>query len=127
MLSRRLIQKLEALSDDAQAHIERHIDVLLTMPERRRRDGRRLRLVPAQPPLARVSLHRAVAASQAAIRGVQGGSSTGAAHLSKEAARQLLKRHIGTALGLSNEKSRQLAKTKILRVYIDGSAARGVR
>jgi hypothetical protein len=45
MLSRRLIRKLEALTDEAQHHLEQQADLLLTSPQHCR-DGRpRLRLV----------------------------------------------------------------------------------
>jgi hypothetical protein len=66
MLSRRLTQKLEALSDEAQAHLEQQADLLLTMPEHRRQPRTALRLVTQSvPPPA--DFRRVVAASHGAL------------------------------------------------------------
>jgi len=62
MHSRRLIQKFEALTDDAQAFFEGQLDLFLTMPEYRRARSP-LHLVPKAP-----SAQRAIAASQQALR-----------------------------------------------------------
>jgi len=69
MLSRRLIQKLEALNDDALAHFEQQADVLLTMPDRCRNPQMALHLVKAVRTPADV--HRLIVASQTATASAQ--------------------------------------------------------
>jgi hypothetical protein len=53
---RRLILKLEALTDDAVAHLEAQADLLLTMPEHRRVDRwpRRLDVLRPRPAMVRL-------------------------------------------------------------------------
>jgi hypothetical protein len=66
MLSRRLTQKIEALTDEAQAYIEAHIDGLLLMPTQCRIPRADLRLV-APAPAPPVNFRRVVAASHLAL------------------------------------------------------------
>jgi hypothetical protein len=50
MLSRRLTLKLEALTDEARAHLEEQADLLLTMPHQCRDRQAGLRLIPRPVP-----------------------------------------------------------------------------
>ena len=58
MLSRRLTLKLEALTDEARAHLEEQADLLLTMPQqcRDRQAGLRPLPRPVPPPCRRPRL-----------------------------------------------------------------------
>lgn len=67
MLSRRLIRKLEALTDEAQQYLERQADLLLTMPSHRRASIQHLQLVAS----AGLRMARATRPASSAVRKVQ--------------------------------------------------------